>query len=152
MGWLIRPSLCPALVTCLKETPKKLHSVQMVAKISNPTKGCTLVLKLVARLQGWERPFIIGEFSLYRLALWKNSYLEGEKGFFFFFLRKQCRKVDYMSETRITHPASPPKEALFVISVITQNFPWHVKTFWHIQLKEFHSEVKSWENVILTND
>lgn len=31
-GWLIRPSLWTALVTCLKETPKKLHSVQMVVE------------------------------------------------------------------------------------------------------------------------
>lgn len=76
MGWLIRPSLCPALVTCLKETPKKLHFVQMVVKISNPAKGCTFVLKLVARLQSWGRPFIIGEISLYYLVPLIKPYLK----------------------------------------------------------------------------
>lgn len=52
MGWLIRPSFSPALVTCLKETPKKLHSVQMVAQISNPSKGSPLTLKPCSEVKG----------------------------------------------------------------------------------------------------
>ena len=43
--------------------------------------------------------------------------------------------------------ASPPREGLSVVAVQTEYglhspSPWPVKTLWHLQLKEFHFEVK----------
>ena len=80
------------------------------------------------------------------MAWWKNSYLEEgrEKAFF---ERKQLRKCR-IDETKGEVSCEPTQRgSLSVVAVQTEEglhspSPWPVKTLWHLQLKEFHFEVK----------